>query len=35
MLSIKYPVLREKMKQYKVEMANAVVEKDKSIQSKY
>jgi 5-(carboxyamino)imidazole ribonucleotide mutase len=35
MLSIKYPELREKMKHYKVEMAEAVILKDKSIQAKY
>ncbi len=35
MLSIKYPELRVKMKQYKKDMADAVLEKDRAIQSKY
>jgi len=35
MLSIKYPELREKMRQYKADMAEAVVQKDRSIQTKY
>ncbi|MCA0385409.1 MAG: 5-(carboxyamino)imidazole ribonucleotide mutase [Firmicutes bacterium] len=35
MLSIKYPELREKMRQYKADMAEAVVQKDRSIQIKY
>lgn len=34
-LSVKYPELRDKMKQYKVDMAEAVVKKDQSIQDKY
>lgn len=34
-LSVKYPELREKMKQYKTDMAEAVLKKDKSIQDKY
>lgn len=34
-LSVKYPELRDKMKQYKADMAEAVVKKDKSIQDKY
>ncbi len=33
-LSVKYPELREKMKAYRVEMRQAVIEKDKNIQSK-
>lgn len=33
MLSVKYPELREKMKAYRVEMREAVIEKDKNIQS--
>lgn len=32
-LSVKYPELREKMKAYRVEMRQAVIEKDKKIQS--
>lgn len=35
MLSIKYPELRIKMKQYKKDMADAVLEKDVAIQSRY
>jgi 5-(carboxyamino)imidazole ribonucleotide mutase len=35
MLSIKYPELRIKMKQYKKDMADAVLEKDTAIQSRY
>lgn len=35
MLSIKYPELRVKMKQYKKDMADAVLEKDVAIQSRY
>lgn len=35
MLSIKYPELRIKMKQYKKDMADAVLEKDAAIQSRY
>lgn len=35
MLSIKYPELREKMRLYKADMAEAVVQKDRSIQTKY
>ncbi len=35
MLSIKYPELRVKMKQYKKDMADAVLEKDAAIQSRY
>ena len=35
MLSIKYPELRVKMKQYKKDMADAVLEKDTAIQSRY
>lgn len=35
MLSIKYPELREKMKQYKKDMADKVMQKDSSIQTKY
>lgn len=35
MLSIKYPELRIKMKQYKKDMADAVLEKDAKIQSRY
>ena len=35
MLSIKYPELRVKMKQYKKDMADAVLEKDAKIQSRY
>jgi len=35
MLSIKYPVLREKMKQYKKDMADKVMQKDSSIQTRY
>ncbi|HAS73599.1 MAG TPA: 5-(carboxyamino)imidazole ribonucleotide mutase [Clostridiales bacterium UBA8960] len=34
-LSVKYPELREKMRQYKEDMADAVVKKDASIQVKY
>lgn len=34
-LSVKYPELRGKMKQYKTDMAEAVLKKDKSIQDKY
>jgi len=34
-LSVKYPELREKMKIYKSELAEAVIIKDKAIQSKY
>lgn len=34
-LSVKYPELRDKMKQYKLDMAEAVLKKDKSIQDKY
>lgn len=34
-LSVKYPELRQKMKQYKIDMADAVVKKDESIQEKY
>lgn len=34
-LSIKYPELKEKMRQYKKDMADAVVQKDLAIQSKY
>jgi len=34
-LSVKYPELRVKMKQYKKDMADAVVEKDKAIQLKF
>jgi len=33
MLSIKYPELREKLKQYRVEMRDAVIVKDQKIQS--
>lgn len=32
-LSVKYPELREKMKAYRVDMRQAVIEKDKKIQS--
>lgn len=35
MLSIKYPELRIKMKQYKKDMADAVLEKDAAIQLRY
>jgi 5-(carboxyamino)imidazole ribonucleotide mutase len=35
MLSIKYPELRIKMKQYKKDMADAVLEKDAMVQSRY
>ena len=35
MLSIKYPELRIKMKQYKKDMADAVLEKDAKVQSRY
>ncbi len=35
MLSIKYPELRMKMKQYKKDMADAVLEKDAKVQSRY
>ncbi|MBE0450433.1 MAG: 5-(carboxyamino)imidazole ribonucleotide mutase [Clostridia bacterium] len=35
MLSIKYPELRKKMHDYKKSMSDQVVEKDRSIQSKY
>ncbi|GAB6107875.1 5-(carboxyamino)imidazole ribonucleotide mutase [Fusibacter bizertensis] len=34
-LSVKYPELKEKMRQYKKDMADAVVQKDKAIQSRY
>ncbi len=34
-LSVKYPELRIKMKQYKKDMADAVLEKDKAIQLKF
>ena len=34
-LSVKYPELREKMKVYKSELAEAVIMKDKAIQEKY
>ena len=34
-LSIKYPELKEKMRQYKKDMADAVVQKDLAIQSRY
>lgn len=34
-LSVKYPELKEKMRQYKKDMAEAVVQKDLSIQSRY
>ncbi|MDH8678965.1 5-(carboxyamino)imidazole ribonucleotide mutase [Fusibacter bizertensis] len=34
-LSVKYPELKEKMRQYKKDMAMAVVQKDISIQSRY
>ena len=34
-LSVKYTELRKKMKQYKIDMADAVVKKDESIQEKY
>lgn len=33
MLSIKYPELRKKFKEYKIEMANGVVEADKEIEN--
>jgi 5-(carboxyamino)imidazole ribonucleotide mutase len=32
-LSVKYPELREKLKDYRKEMKEAVIEKDKNIQS--
>jgi 5-(carboxyamino)imidazole ribonucleotide mutase len=32
-LSIKYPELKEKLKEYRVEMRETVIEKDKNIQS--
>lgn len=35
MLSIKYPELREKMKAYRLTMADQVIEKDAMIQDKY
>lgn len=34
-LSIKYPELKEKMRQYKKDMADSVVQKDLAIQSRY
>jgi 5-(carboxyamino)imidazole ribonucleotide mutase len=34
-LSVKYPELREKMRAYKSEMAEAVLKKDAAIQSRY
>ncbi|MDN5351310.1 MAG: 5-(carboxyamino)imidazole ribonucleotide mutase [Clostridiales bacterium] len=34
-LSVKYPELREKMRAYKAEMAEKVLEKDNAIQSRY
>ncbi len=35
MLSIKYPELRTKLKQYKIEMSEGVLKKDQAIQKRY